>query len=115
MPIKQDLLLVLKSSSLGEGEIDLGETLLEKFLITLFESGNLPARIICMNSAIFLTTEGSRFNDILRKFGEEGTAVLSCLTCLEYYGRKDKLIVGAPSTMKDTVTAMLTFGKVLSL
>jgi selenium metabolism protein YedF len=115
MPTNNNLLLVLKSSGLGDGEMDLGETLLEKFLTTLFESGDIPARIICMNSAIFLTTDNSRFGDILRKFESAGTAILSCSTCLEYYGRKDKLTVGTPTTMKDTVSAMLSFGKVISL
>ena len=115
MPIKNDFLLVLKSSGLGEGEMDLSETLLERFLSTLFDSGCLPARIICMNSAIFLTTTGSRFNDIMGKFEKAGTTILSCTTCLEYYGRKDKLVVGAPTTMKDSVGAMLSFEKVISL
>jgi selenium metabolism protein YedF len=115
MPINKNLLLVLKSSGLGDGEMDLGETLLEKFLSALFESGDFPDRIICMNSAIFLTTDNSRFNDILRKFESAGTSVLSCSTCLEYYGRKDRLVVGIATTMKDTVSAMLSFGKVISL
>ncbi len=115
MPIDKDFLLILKSSGLGEGEIDLSETLLEKFLSTLFESGRLPARIICMNRAIFLTTGNSHFNEVMRKFEREGSEVLSCSTCLEYYGRKEKLVVGAPTTMKDTVAAMLSFGKIISL
>ena len=115
MPINVDLLLVLKSSTFGEGEIDLGETLMEKFLNTLLESGNLPARIICMNSAIFLTTAGSHFNDILSKFELEGTTILSCSTCLEYYNRADKLRVGKATTMKETVGSMLSFGRVISL
>jgi selenium metabolism protein YedF len=115
MPVNNNLLLVLKSSGLGDGEMDLGETLLEKFLSTLFESGNYPARIICMNSAIFLTTDNSRFSDIFRNFESAGTSVLSCSTCLEYYGRKDKLTLGTATTMKETVNAMLTFGKVISL
>ncbi len=95
--------------------MDLSELLLEKFLTTMLGSGNLPARIICMNSAVFLTTDGSRFNDILRNFVTGGTAVLSCSTCLEYYGRKDKLVVGTATTMNDTVDSMLAFEKVISL
>jgi selenium metabolism protein YedF len=113
--IKDDLLLIIKSTTLGEGEIDLGETILRKFLDTLFDKGAIPAKIICMNSGIFLTTSGSSFNDVLKKFSDSGTEILSCSTCLEYYGRKDKLVVGKPTTMKDTVDAMLSFGKVISL
>ena len=51
-------MLVLRSAGLGEGEPDLGEKLLRAFLSELLESGILPARIICMNTGIFLTTGG---------------------------------------------------------
>ncbi len=115
MALDKDFLLVLKSSMLGEGPTDLGELLTEKFLTTLYDSGKIPARIICMNSGIFLTTEGSSANDILKKFESGGTEVFSCSTCLEYYGRMDKLVVGKPSNMKDTVAAMTSFKQVISL
>jgi hypothetical protein len=41
---------------LGDGEPDLGETLLGTFLKTLLESKDLSSNIICINSGIFLTT-----------------------------------------------------------
>ena len=109
----QEYLLVMKSNSVGDSEPDLGETLMKGFLNMIWESGNLPARIICMANGIFLTTAGSPVAEILKKFEERGSEILSCTTCLEYYGRKDKLIIGKPTTMKDTVNALLTFGKVI--
>lgn len=114
MPVNNDLLLMLTSSGLGEGEPDLGEKLLGAFLNILFDSGDIPARIVCMNSGIFLTTEGSYVEEILNKFSAAGSEILSCGTCLDYYGRKEKLIIGKPTNMKDTVNAMLTFGRVIS-
>ncbi len=113
MAIDNDFLLILDGSGLGQSEPDLGEKLMKAFLNTLYESGTLPAKIICMASGIFLTTEGSPVLDILKKFAQEGSLILSCQTCLEYYGRKEKLRVGAPTTMKDTVASMLTFRKIL--
>ena len=53
MAIDKNLLLVLKSSGIGEGEPDLGEKLLASFLTTLLESGTVPARIICMSRRVF--------------------------------------------------------------
>ena len=58
----------------------------------------------------FRTTVG-----IVKKFEERGTLVLSCGTCLEYYDRKDMLIVGSVTTMKDTADSMLNFKRVISL
>ena len=115
MTVNHDLLLVLKSNGLGEGEADLGEKLLKNFLKMLLESGQAPARMICLNSAVFLTTEGSPVMEIMRKYEQAGTEILSCLTCLDYYGRREKLEVGKPTNMRETVKAWLGFSKVISL
>jgi selenium metabolism protein YedF len=113
MALNKDLLLVIDSSGLGDGEPDLGERLMKGFLSVLLESGDVPARIICMNSGIFLTTEGSSVLDILKGYEEEGTEILSCGTCLDYYARSDKLRAGRPTNMKETVDALLGFERVL--
>jgi selenium metabolism protein YedF len=110
----EDLLLILGSAGLGDGEPDLGEKLMSAFLSMLFESERLPARIICMNSGVFLTTEGSSVLDLLAKFEAEGCEILSCGTCLEYFERSDALRVGKPTTMRDTVASMLSFARVLT-
>lgn len=113
MDLNKDLLLVIDSSGLGDGEPDLGERLMKAFLDVLLESGDLPARIICMNSGIFLATEGSPVLDTLKGYEDQGTEILSCGTCLEYYGRSNKLQVGRPTNMKETVDALLGFKTVL--
>jgi selenium metabolism protein YedF len=114
MPIDNDLLLVVKANVLGDGEPDLGEKLIKSFLEQLFESGKLPDRIIFMNSGIFLSTEGSNVVEVLNKFADAGTKIFSCGTCLSYYGRADKLLVGEPGNMKETVNSMLTYKKILA-
>jgi selenium metabolism protein YedF len=113
MAVDGNLLLMLKSSMLGDGEPDLGEKLLGAFLTQLLESGSTPARIICMNTGIFLTTEGSPLEALMKQFESRGSEILSCGTCLEYYKRTDRLTVGNPTNMRDTVQAMLSFKKVL--
>jgi len=111
--LNKDILLVIESSGLGDGEPDLGERLMKAFLNVLLEGEDLPARVICMNSGIFLTTEGSPVLDILKRYEEKGAEILSCGTCLDYYGRKEKLEVGRPTNMKETVDALLHFKKVV--
>lgn len=113
MAIDKDLLLVIGSAGLGEGEPVLGEKLIKAFLKVLLESGTLPARVVCMNTGIFLSTKGSPVLDIMKAFEELGSEVLSCGTCLAYYNREDKLCVGRPTNMKETVEAMLRFKKIL--
>lgn len=113
MPLNEELLLVIDAAGLGDGEPDLGERLMKAFLNVLLESGELPARIICMNSGIFLTTEGSPVLELLHRYAAQGTRILSCGTCLEYYGRSDRLRVGETTNMRDTVNALMTFKKIL--
>ncbi len=113
MDLNKDLLLVIDSSGLGDGEPDLGERLMKAFLNTLFEAGDLPARIIFLNSGIFLTTDGSPVLGILKGYVEKGTEILSCGTCLDYYGRSQRLRVGRVTNMRETVDALLGFKKVL--
>lgn len=114
MNVNKNLLLFLKSSSLGDGEPDLGLKLISSFLDMLLVSKTIPSKIICINTGIFLTTSGSPVEKQMRKFAEAGSEILSCSTCLDYYKRKDMLIVGGATTMRDTVKALLAYKKVLS-
>ncbi len=114
MAINKDLLLVVKSAGFGEGEPDLGEKLMRAFFSVLLESDGLPDQIIFMNSGIFLTTEGSSMLDLLKNYADQGTSIFTCGTCLDYYGRKDKLLIGKPGNMKDAVSAMISHKKVLA-
>ncbi len=114
MSVNKDLLLILKSSGLGEGEPDLGLKLMNLFLNMLLETNNIPAKIICINSGIFLTTSGSPVESQMNRFVEAGSEILSCGTCLDYYHRKEMLFVGSATNMKDTVKAMMEYKKVLT-
>ena len=114
MHLDKQFLLILKSSGIGDGEPDLGERLMSSFLKMLIENGVVPARVICMNSGVFLTTRGSVVADMLRELESFGSQILTCGTCLDYYKRRDDLIVGEATNMKDTVSAMLSFPKIIS-
>ncbi|MBU0985388.1 MAG: sulfurtransferase-like selenium metabolism protein YedF [candidate division Zixibacteria bacterium] len=115
MAIDKDFMIVIKSSGLGEGEIDLGEKLIRGFLTVLADSETIPARIAFLNSGVYLTTEGSPVAEELTHLADRGTEILSCGTCLDYFGRKDRLIVGNPTDMKATVSGIVSFSRVVTL
>ena len=114
MTTDDNLLLTVKSAGIGDGEPDLGDKLMRAFLAMLLESGRVPARCIFMSSGVFLTTTGSSVLDLLEQLERAGSKILSCGTCLDYYGRKDQLAIGEATTMRDTVDAMLSFEKILT-
>lgn len=115
MTIDKNLMVLVKSDGIGGGEIDLSQKLMQNFLKTLLESGTIPDIMIFMNTGIFLTTEGSPVLDTLKELERNGSQIISCGTCLAYYSRKEKLVVGRGGTMKDTVEAILNHGKILEL
>ncbi len=115
MNVDEEFLMVIASSEIGVGEPDLGSKLAELFFKVLSESASRPAKIIFINSGIFLTTVGSPVEDKLKKLEEEGTEISSCITCLTYFDRMEKVVVGTQSDMKDTVDSLTRFKKVVTL
>ena len=46
---------------------------------------------------------------------KEGAEFLSGPTCLEYFDRQDKLAVGRPAAMRDTIASMSAIAKISAL
>ena len=100
------------SDRIGQGDDELGALLMKGFIYALAESEQKPVRIIFMNSGVNLTVEGSIHLENLRRLQDEGVEILSCGTCLDFYGLKDKLAVGRISNMYEIVS-LLSSGRVL--
>ena len=71
--------------------------------------------IIFMNSGVFLTTEGSEVLEILQGLSQEGVQILSCGTCLDFYGIKDKLAVGEITNMYTAVEMLSSAERSITL
>jgi selenium metabolism protein YedF len=115
MPKASRTALIIKSNGIGEGEIDLGAGLMRSCLNVLLEQPEVPERVIFLNSGVFLTTAGSDVLETVRALERAGAEILSCGTCLDYYGRKGQLEVGSATDMKVTVATMLEYDKVITL
>ncbi|AFL69470.1 sulfurtransferase-like selenium metabolism protein YedF [Sulfurospirillum barnesii] len=89
-----DKTLFLKSNTVGEGE--LGAKLIVGFLKSALELPKIPKRIICVNTAVYLTTadENSPIIEVLQALEAKGVEIYSCGVCLEFYGVSEKLKVG---------------------
>lgn len=96
---KNGLIILLSSDALGSGDKTLGKILMGAYLKALTEGCLLPETIILMNSGVNLSVEGSNALKALRELEGKGVEVLSCETCLDYYGIKDNLAVGQASNM----------------
>jgi len=99
----------------GTGDEELGGILMKAFLNTLWDYDPRPAKVLFINSGVMLTTEGSDVLDTLQLLENDAVEIFSCGTCLDYYGIKDKLLVGKVSNMYEIVASLLTAGKVVNI
>jgi len=113
-PVKKTVFLVT-SDRLGEGAEELGRLLMKNFIITLLDLERLPDRMLFLNSAVLLTTEGSEVLEALEALGNRGVEILSCGVCLDFYHRKDKLKAGAATNMFTTAESLMAAGSVIRL
>ncbi|MBC7105753.1 MAG: sulfurtransferase-like selenium metabolism protein YedF [Firmicutes bacterium] len=99
LPHEAGTVYLVTSATLGQGAADLGETLMKNFLETLARRDGAPAAVIFLNTGVHLALEGSPVAEALRRLENGGARVLSCGTCLEYYGVKGRLAVGRVTNM----------------
>lgn len=103
----QKVVVYVNSQFLGVGEEALGTILIRSFFKTLLDSETKPFRMIFINSGVRLTSEGSEVLETLKSLSEMGVEILSCGTCLDFYGLKEKVKVGMISNMYDIVQSLL--------
>ena len=108
-----NLVVVLASDRMGEGNDALGKVLIKGFIYALTQLDRLPDTVLCYNGGAVLTCEGSDSLEDLRFLIGEGTKVLTCGTCLDYYNMKDKLAVGEVTNMYTIVETLASADKVI--
>lgn len=110
-----DWVILVAGDKMGEGAEELGKILMKSYFYALTEAKPYPQAIIFVNSGVRLTTEGSEVLENLEKLHDERVEILSCGTCLDYYGLKDKLRVGEVSNMYTIVEKMNEVSKVIRI
>lgn len=103
---KKGMLVVLSANVMGGGEEKLGKSLMKAFVFALTKQDQLPETILCYNTGAYLTCEGADTLEDLKSLEAEGVTVLTCGTCLDFYGIKDRLAVGSVTNMYDIVERM---------
>lgn len=107
--------LLVCSDMLGSGDPQLGRILMRNYLYTLTQAAHMPRSVIFLNGGVRLATAGSEVLDDLAVLAEEGVQILSCGTCLDYFGLKDRLEVGAVTNMYAISEELLEAERVISL
>ena len=103
---RKGMLVVLSANVMGTGDPKLGTALMKAFVFALTKQDQLPDTVLCYNTGAYLTCEGADTLEDLKLLESEGVTVLTCGTCLDFYGLKEKLAVGGVTNMYDIVERM---------
>ena len=74
---------------------------------------SLAAALGLINDGAGSASEGSASLEDLRALAEKGAEILTCGTCLNYYGLAEKLAVGGVTNMYAIVETLANAGKVI--
>ena len=103
---KNGMVVVLSANVMGTGDEKLGTSLMKAFVFAVTKQDQLPETIVCYNTGAYLTCEGADTLEDMKALEAEGVNILTCGTCLDFYGIKDKLAVGAVTNMYEIVEVM---------
>ncbi|MBR6120285.1 MAG: sulfurtransferase-like selenium metabolism protein YedF [Oscillospiraceae bacterium] len=105
-PAKKRVVVAVTADHMGEGDPKLGRTLLKGFLFALGQLEELPAVILFYNGGAALSCEGSESLEDLKALEGRGVEILTCGTCLNFYGLSEKLRVGGVTNMYSIVETL---------
>lgn len=111
---EENLVVVVSSDRMGSGNDDLGKVLIKGFIFAVTQLEKLPKTMLFYNGGATLTAEGSDSLEDLKGLQEQGVEILTCGTCLNYYGLTDKLQVGSVTNMYTIVEKMAGADKIIS-
>ena len=109
------LAVVISRNTMGEGAEELGKILIKGFIYSLTELPAPPKFLIFLNSGAYLTSDGANTIDDLKKLEKMGTEILTCGTCVNYYGIQDKLAVGEITNMYGITERMASAGNIINI
>lgn len=109
------LVIAVGKATMGEGEKELGEILMKSFFYAVSEDPGDCKDLLFFHGGIHLTTEGSPILEDLKSIEKAGINIYVCGTCLEYYKKKDQLLVGQISNMYTMYETMAKADRLIQL
>lgn len=108
-------MVLIGADRMGKGDDELGGKLILNFVATLKEMGTELWRLVLVNGGVKLAIESSATLSALEELEKEGTHIMVCGTCLNFFGILEQKRVGETTNMLDIVTAMQLAEKVITI
>jgi selenium metabolism protein YedF len=107
--------VAISANTMGNGSEELGKILVKAFIYSLTELIEPPDVLVFFNSGACLTSNESNTIDDLKALEGKGTKILTCGTCVNYYGLKDKLAVGTIGNMSEITQTMTEAARLINI
>ena len=105
--------VVLSSDCMGSGNDELGHALMKGFVFALTQLDEVPDTVLLYNGGARLSSEISETVADLKTLEEAGAEILTCGTCLNFYGLTEQLAVGNVTNMYVICETMAQAGKLI--
>lgn len=105
--------ILINSDGFGTGDPEFSSTLMRNFIFSLGEVSPKPQTMLFINSGVNFTIQGSPVLDTLHKLEQQGTEILSCGSCLDFYELKDKLDCGIVTNMYTIAEKLMSADKII--
>lgn len=102
-PAAGNTVVAIGSAVMGSGNDELGKLLMKGFLYALSQQEQLPKTILFYNGGAHIPIQDSVSVEDLKAMEAQGVEILTCGTCLDFYGLKDQLAVGGVTNMYSIV------------
>lgn len=111
--IRENTVIAIASDCMGNGNDELGKVLIKGFIFAVTQLETLPKTMIFYNGGATITAEGSDSIEDLKHLEAQGVEILTCGTCLNYYGLSEKLKVGSVTNMYSIVEILTGADKII--
>lgn len=114
VPGGDDVIYIIPSNTMGMGDDELGWGLLQTYIQTIKEVSPKPSKIFFYNSGVLLTSRDSGILTYIKELEDQGIEIFSCGTCIDFFNKNDKVLVGKLTNMFEIMDSMAKASKVLS-
>ena len=111
--LRGDTVIAIASECMGNGDDQLGATLMKGFIYAVSQQEELPSAMLFYNSGAKLTAEGAVTVEDLKNLEAQGVEILTCGTCANFFGLEGKQAVGSITTMYVIVEKLTAASKVI--
>ncbi len=111
----QGTVILVPGYGMGKADEALQLTLIGKYFELLLQGNHLPSAICFYTDGVRLVCEGSPVLDALHKLETMKVRLISCTTCLNYFGLSELVQVGIVGGMGDIIEAQAKAEKVITI